>query len=171
LKIITIDNFIEDSFCNYLIEYHKKNFDHLYSKNNPNVAFKHRDTKVICCEEQAYVLDNIYFKVLYAKLNYLIKSHFQNSIVNYSQIVEWPERSKQDEHIDFDYHTYTSILYLNDDYKGGQTIVGNKKITPKKGKIILFDGNNIKHRVLEVSSGIRYTNATWYITPNLIFKK
>ena len=43
-------------------------------------------------------------------------------------------------------------------------MVGNKFIKPEKGKIVLFDGNKIDHRVLPISSGTRYTNATWYIT-------
>ena len=65
--------------------------------------------------------------------------------------------------MDFDYHSHTSILYLNDDYKGGETVVGDKVIKPKKGKIILFEGNKIKHQVLQIRSGIRYTNPTWYM--------
>ena len=70
----------------------------------------------------------------------------------------------QDEHIDFDHHTFTSILYLNDDFEGGQTVVGDKIIKPEKGKIIFFNGNQIKHKVLPIESGTRYTNPTWYIT-------
>ena len=157
--LIEIENFIEDHLCDYFVEHHKKN------SKNINKDSHHRDTKIISCEAQAYQAGDLHFKILLAKLNYLIKNHSKNSLIKYPEIVEWPEKSSQDEHIDFDYHPYTSILYLNDNYKGGETMVGDKKIHPKKGKIVLFEGNKIKHRVLEISAGIRYTNATWYITP------
>ena len=162
--LIEIENFLEDNLCDYFVEHHKENFQILNIEKNPEISSQHRNTNIILCEGQAF-RRNIHFKVLLSKLNYLIKSHSKDSLINYSQIVEWPEKSSQDEHIDFDYHPFTSILYLNDNYTGGETMVGNKKICPKKGKLILFDGNNIKHQVLEITSGIRYTNATWYITP------
>jgi hypothetical protein len=163
--LIEIENFIEDNFCDYFVEHHKKNFKKLDSKKNPDITTQHGITKILFCEEQAYRVKDIHYKVLLSKLNYLIKSYCKDSLINYSQIVEWPKKSFQEEHIDFDYHTFTSIIYLNDSYSGGETIVGDKILKPKKGKIILFNGNKIKHQVLEISSGIRYTNATWYITP------
>ncbi len=47
-------------------------------------------------------------------------------------------KEKQGEHLDFDHHTHTSILYLNDDYKGGETVINNMTMKPKKGAIIIF---------------------------------
>jgi predicted 2-oxoglutarate/Fe(II)-dependent dioxygenase YbiX len=43
-------------------------------------------------------------------------------------------------------------------------VVGNTVVKPKTGKLILFEGNEVKHEVLKVKSGTRYTNATWYLT-------
>ena len=163
--LIEIDNFIDNNLCDYFVTHHKENFEQLNLQKNSDITLQHRDTKIISCEGQAYRAGNLHYKVLLSKLNYLIKSYFKDSLINYSQIVEWPEKSSQDEHIDTYYHPFTSIIYLNDNYSGGETVVGGKILKPKKGKIVLFDGNKVKHQVLEISSGIRYTNATWYITP------
>ena len=159
--LIEKDNFINDEFCDYLINYHKANFNKKY-RNKDKWAMKHRNTQILTCEAEA-IEGNSYFKILLSSLNFLVQTHFKNTFINYSQIVRWPNKQKQNEHLDFDYHSHTSILYLNDDYKGGETVVGDKVIKPKKGKIFLFEGNKIKHQVLQIRSGIRYTNPTWYM--------
>jgi len=151
--LVEQSNFISNDLCDYFIKHHN---------NNPH-DFKHRNTSIISCEMQSYQ-GNWTFKFLLKKLNFFVDSKVKNTFVNYSQIVRWPKGEYQEEHKDFDYHTFTSILYLNDEYEGGHTVVGNKFIKPEKGKIVLFDGNKTDHRVLPISSGTRYTNATWYIT-------
>ena len=57
---------------------------------------------------------------------------------------------------------YNSLLYLNDNFEGGETIVNKVKIKPKKGLMILFSGNNIKHGVNTIKKGERYTIPCWY---------
>jgi|TARA_R110002012_G_scaffold151675_1_gene311629 hypothetical protein len=155
VSIIQKNNFLEDNFCDFFVDYISN------SKNKTT----HRDTNIIYCDRTAVLDEIIEFKVLLAKLTFFVKKYSVGTCINYSQIVEWPENSLQPSHLDFNYHTYTSILYLNDDYEGGETLVGTKVIRPKKGKIVLFKGNKIKHQVLKIKSGKRYTNPTWYITP------
>ncbi len=147
------EKFLSNDLCDYFITYH----------TNMGYDFKHRNTTVMSCENQS-LNGNIVFKILLKKLNFFAEENAKNTFINYSQIVKWPTGEDQGEHIDFDHHTYTSILYLNDDYEGGQTVVGDKIIEPKKGKIIFFNGNQVRHKVLPITSGIRYTNPTWYIT-------
>ena len=155
VSIIEENNFLEDYLCDFFIDYINK------SKNK----IKHRDNNLIFCDKTAALDDILEFKVLLGKLTFFVKKHFIETCINYSQIVEWPEKSFQKLHFDFDHHTHTSILYLNDNYEGGETLVGTKVIHPKKGKIVLFEGNKIEHQVLKIKSGKRYTNPTWYITP------
>lgn len=151
--LVEKENFISDDLCDFFIEYHNINPHDL----------EHRNTTIISCEMQSYN-GNWAFKFLLKKLNFFVESEAKNTFVNYSQIVKWPAGESQGRHKDFDHHTYTSILYLNDQYEGGHTVVGDKIIKPTKGKIVLFDGNNTEHRVLPITSGTRYTNATWYVT-------
>jgi prolyl 4-hydroxylase len=66
---------------------------------------------------------------------------------------------------------YTFIIYLNDDYTGGETIfpIINKVIKPEKGKAVLFqnidhNGKIIKealHRGSEIKSGTKYLCNKW----------
>tara|TARA_R100001163_G_C4969836_1_gene130190 strand:- start:141 stop:641 length:501 start_codon:yes stop_codon:yes gene_type:complete len=151
--LVEKENFISNDLCDFFINYHNI---------NPH-EFKHRNTSIISCENESYA-GNLAFKFLLKKLNFFVENFAKNTFVNYSQIVKWPPGESQDTHIDFDYHTYTSILYLNDQYEGGFTVVADKIIKPKKGKIVLFDGNKTEHRVLPITFGTRYTNATWYVT-------
>ena len=154
--LIEKENFISNDLCDFFIKYHNTN-----SHDDT-----HRGTSIISCEHRSSPLveGNFAFKFLLNKLNFFVENYMKNTFVNYSHIIKWPKGESQGDHIDFDLHTLTSVLYLNDTYEGGNTVVGDKIIKPKKGKIILFDGNKTRHKVLPITFGTRYTNATWYIT-------
>ena len=72
----------------------------------------------------------------------------------------------KDNHEDFEYLTNSTIIYLNDDYEGGEIYFPNLNFTykPKKGDAIIFPCNteNYDHGVKEVTSGNRYTIAMWH---------
>jgi len=125
--LIEKENFISNDLCDFFIRYHNINSQY---------HTKHRNTSILDCEEHS-LKENFAFKLLIKKLSMLVENSIKNTLINYSQIVKWPTGEHQDEHIDFDYHTATSVLYLNDEYEGGHTVVGDTVIKPKKGKIIL----------------------------------
>jgi len=151
------EDFLNNNECDYLI-------DLFYEYKS--VASLHRDTSVLefdyiifnCKDER--VKDTL--KNIRSKVEHYIKQLDYSAFVNYLQVVEWPSRSFQNLHYDFEFHCYTSIIYLNHDYEGGYTQVGDSIITPKKGKIITFNGNDILHGVLPVTKGYRYTVPVWY---------
>lgn len=160
MDIVVQKEFLNKKQCAFFINYFKEN----YLKQPPKLQIYHRETHMMDCGYHAAHNQIKEFKILLDDLTMLVKEQDKKCLVNYSQIVEWPAGERQGRHIDFKPHLYTSILYLNDDYEGGETVVGKKIIAPEQGKIILFKGNQIKHEVLKIQSGIRYTNATWYIT-------
>jgi len=147
-----IKNFLPEKILNDLINYHKNNFN---IKNN--LSKKHRDTEVIMCEK-----DPENFKEMTTILNNFIKKINKNYVINYFEIVRWPSGASQKEHFDFEHHPYTTILYLNDDFEGGETVVEHKPIIPEKNKLIGFEGNKIIHKVNEIKKGSRYTLPCWY---------
>ena len=67
--------------------------------------------------------------------------------------------------------TKTALIYLNDDFKGGETNFPtiNKRVTPEKGKLIIWNntdesGNLIYeslHAGLPVIEGIKYIGVIW----------
>ena len=66
-----------------------------------------------------------------------------------------------------DYEIAPPILYLNDDYVGGEITfphVGNGiTVKPEAGSAIFFPSNFVfTHRISEVSSGTRYALPNWY---------
>ena len=61
---------------------------------------------------------------------------------------------------------YGSIIYLNDDYEGGEIFFPkyNIHMKPKAGTLIFFPSTNMyAHGVTEVISGVRYTSPHFWI--------
>jgi hypothetical protein len=62
------------------------------------------------------------------------------------------------------YHrVLTSILYLNEDFIGGETEFIDRLVAPKSGHVLLFPSNwCFPHCGREVVSGEKYVVVTWY---------
>ena len=58
---------------------------------------------------------------------------------------------------------YTQIMYLNDDYEGGEFILNdiNFILKPKKGDIVIFEGT-MTHSISKILSGTRYAIITTF---------
>jgi predicted 2-oxoglutarate/Fe(II)-dependent dioxygenase YbiX len=54
---------------------------------------------------------------------------------------------------------FTFMIYLNDDYEGGETKFLEHKISPRKGMALLFL-HNLYHEGSEVMSGVKYVLRT-----------
>ena len=154
--IVEIENFLSCDECDRLIDIHKKLF--------VLKGFIHNETEVF--NLMSMLLDqseeNIFVKYIHGKITAHIKSINQNIFVSHFEIVKWKEGLKMDEHFDYDFHAWTSVIYLNDDYKGGKTVVDGREITPTKGKIATFQGSLLLHGVNKILKGDRYTTPVWY---------
>jgi hypothetical protein len=154
-----INSIISKPHCDFLINLLEYNL--ILTKN-------HRNTTVIFIYPFIPFQDDSQssnlVKYVNSLITYEIKKICKNNYINYSQIVKWPEGSYQPEHLDFDYHTYTSILYLNDNFIGGETFVEDKIFKPKAGSMIIFEGNKKIHGVTKVQKSTRYTLPTWFKT-------
>jgi hypothetical protein len=154
-----INSIISKQHCDFLIN---------LLEYNLTLTRNHRDTTVIDIypiipfKQESQCIDLV--KYVNSLITYEVKKICKNSYINYSQIVKWPEGSYQPEHLDFDCHTYTSILYLNDNFIGGETFVEDRIFKPKAGSIIIFKGNKKTHGVTKVEKSTRYTLPTWFKT-------
>jgi predicted 2-oxoglutarate/Fe(II)-dependent dioxygenase YbiX len=66
-----------------------------------------------------------------------------------------------------DHKDLSCILYLNDDYEGGELTFNffNKTIRPKSGQVITFPSNwRYLHKVSTITSGERYAIVIWFKT-------
>lgn len=124
-----------------------------------------RDTNTYLLDQNDRVLRDF----LQKQLNYINKHFMCKLFTAYSRLVEWPTGSFQEYHIDIPGDLFfTSILYLNDNFKGGILSVNDTVINPKKGRLVAFNGARMYHSVSKITEGSRYTVATWYkdIHPN-----
>ena len=138
LSLDTIDVYYEDTLQEYF-DIQGLNYPISYGKHFFTISYKDAPTKL-------------------AQLKH-------NSKVDWIQIVKWPVNSFQVLHNDAtsDQTTLSSICYLNDNYFGGQTFFEEGTVfTPKKRRMLFFDGMYYKHGVTMVHGEIRYTLATWY---------
>ena len=62
----------------------------------------------------------------------------------------------------YGYPQATVLLFLNDDFKGGQFIVSELQLNIKKGDAIIFPSNFMfPHEVKKVTSGTRWSIVSW----------
>ena len=71
------------------------------------------------------------------------------------------EETNKDDTFHYDIPDFTMIMYLNDDFDGGEFEYidennKNIKIKPKKD-LVIFSNNQLLHRVLPVTMGVRYS--------------
>jgi len=148
---LMLDKFLLKEDCDKLIEY--------YKENESKSSYKHGGTYPVKLEN-----DNKEFKFFIDNLNDVAKNIAQSK-VDWMEIVRWPQNSFQDYHWDDAriYTTISSIVYLNDDYEGGETnYQGDSVFKPKKGRALFFNGKYYRHGVKKIEKGIRYTVAAWY---------
>ena len=149
MNTLIIDNFLSKRESDFLINFYKSN-----EKNS--FLFRNR-----------YTLDlnenNFMVSFLAKKLQRTSKLF--NSKIDWFQLIKWPINSKQNLHFDTssDQTTLSSIIYLNENFIGGQTYYeDNTTIQPVIGRALFFDGNFYKHGVKKVKKDVRYVVAAWY---------
>ena len=62
----------------------------------------------------------------------------------------------------YGYPHATVLLYLNEDYEGGEFIISDIEYNPKQGSAIIFPSNFMfPHEVKTIKKGTRYSIVTW----------
>ena len=62
----------------------------------------------------------------------------------------------------YGYPQVSVLLYLNDDYEGGEFYVANKRFNPEKGSGIIFPSNFMfPHEAKTVTKGTRWSIVAW----------
>ena len=160
-EVYLTDNFLSDEICDWFMSFHRTMF--------PLYGIEFGDRKIINITQLIHTLYNDnspydlsdHLKMVQANLTTEVRKHDPQAYPNYIHCTEWSAPVNQGIHTDFEEHVWTSILYLNDDFKGGHTFVEGEKIPPKKGSVITFKGE-LKHGVEEVTEGNRFTISVWY---------
>ena len=182
-EVHTIENFFSEEECDWILENYTKEFR--YSDNGGSGTLGeyvpgYRSAKF------DWITDN--FDELIKKYQEKLKDLTGISMDNFEtpHIVEYKIGCQYKRHFDFfhpdtNYYertmgqggqrVYSCILYLNDNFTGGETKFYqlNKKVKPQKGLLCYWrnidvDGNlnrDAEHAGLPVTSGIKYVLITW----------
>jgi hypothetical protein len=116
------------------------------------------------------------FQNIHSRIADLIKKEYALEKVNSDEmsIVRWFPEMEQPPHCDdmsntdiqgFSHRNFGVIIYLNDDYDGGETFYPqyNFYIKPVKGKIAIHPGDSDHlHGVTKIKNSIRYTIASFW---------
>lgn len=94
---------------------------------------------------------------------------------DYTDLVHWPVGKSMDVHGDshyldgseglFPWRVVSGVLYLNDDYSGGETYFPKQgvQVKPEAGKLVLFLSNlDYPHGVKTISDNERFTMPIWF---------
>ena len=149
MNTLLTDNFLSNKECNFLIDFYK---------SNETKSFLFRDVYPLKLD-----IDNFAISFLVEKLE--STSKLFNSKIDWFEIVKWPIGSEQNLHFDgaSNKTTFSSIVYLNQNFEGGETYYEDGTIIkPILGRSLFFDGNYYKHGVKKVKKNTRYVIATWY---------
>jgi hypothetical protein len=148
-------------------------YRHLPDKNLKNIIKQHRDLMIKTIEE-------VYGQKVYGHLTTIVLWKPGQSMSRHH------DQGNKGEEKTFNMRTFTSVLYVNDDFEGGETFIRNDGVkdeswrsdpvknyndytsTPKLGNAVLFYGDDRNaHGVNKVTKGNRITVSTWYtLDPN-----
>jgi hypothetical protein len=151
----TEKNFISKDECLQLIDFYNKNIQNSYRYY---YSFPLDTT-----------LDKNFLKTITEKIEKICHKFVSNCKLDTRHIVRWPEGSKMPPHYDPPSDVLACLIYLNDDYIGGETCFENnflfeQEVKPEIGKLVVFSNSEILHWVNEVKEGTRYTLALWFVS-------
>lgn len=153
--MITVQpKFLSETECDVLIQFHKHYFPTLGVEYCPNV------NHLINLWELREQFD--FVNILHDRLMAHIKTIDEKVTMDYFEICERFVGTSMDLHTDYKHQKYTSIIYLNNDYEGGETIVEGIFIKPEIGNIITFKGSEIPHGINEIKGANRFAIPVWY---------
>lgn len=159
LDILYMENFLTDEECNKLIDLYNISPTQDFSEgiwagrakwlNYPEDIKR----KLILGETRAA---EKFFKKMFMQDNL--------HVMIWNEGHEMPPHSDYGHDDEYAHRHYASIVYLNDDYEGGDLYMPELGLTikPKKGLYVCFRGGEILHGVTKITKGTRYTAICWF---------
>ena len=150
-NVIIIEDFIPQNECINLLQ----RVPVPYKLDSSGLPWEHRTISFKNHPSKDYVEKywNDYFNVNHLK-------------VLDAELTLWPIQSQSTRHIheepDRAHGTYNSILYLNDNYLGGEFFTDKITIKPKAGTITFFNGRKTYHGLNPVYWQNRYCLIFWF---------
>ena len=171
--IWSYDDFLKQHECDFFIEYFNKHYATFFhgGPEFPDPDALNYDTRIMTLtlnsEARKRDWNSSLIRKLHPRINlirwscfrHLYKAHSLKLL--YDQIHHWPPGSAMGFHYDRPDTPWAFICYLNDDFKGGETMLASgEMIKPKKGTLVLMNSGEICHGVNRVI-GNRFTYTGW----------
>ena len=163
------DDFLDAENCDALIADYKKSNTHegsqaLTNKDKRGEGFsRFAQFYNVHYKNTEFEKNNILSSPIVEKLQ-TYASYLRNGELDWCHVVKWDKGAHMNPHLDTakEDTVLTSLVYLNDDYRGGETyFMDGTVFEPKKGRALFFDGKYFVHGVNK-TKGIRYVLSSWY---------
>jgi hypothetical protein len=159
-NVLVIDNYLTSSECDELITLYK-NTPHKKKEQSGFWAYRikwpkypdHLEPKLN--SERTKLVETYYshkFNMINLCMSMWVLNNEQGPHLDYGVANEFPTRE------------YASVLYLNDDFEGGEIYIPelNFEKKPQKGQMICFRGGKFRHGVRKITDGFRLTSICWF---------
>tara|TARA_R110000868_G_scaffold94549_1_gene260812 strand:+ start:25836 stop:26360 length:525 start_codon:yes stop_codon:yes gene_type:complete len=154
-----VDDFLTKECCDSVIEYYNSLPQRETDKYNKEVLLIGDTNNDPCpAKGRPVVLTDIWCKLEANAKRF-------GYALQWAQVYKWKLGSVMGLHTDVasTATTYTSVLWLNDEFTGGELhFKDGTRFQPVTGRIVWYDGINYPHKVLPVRSGTRWAIAAWY---------
>lgn len=165
-KILIIDNFIYPEEIEKILSI--VDDDEVWNYESTNETWKNRVAEGNKISEMYPDVLHTVADVQYRLMDEVIK--FYNVEVNRpsQSVARWFPGNSQGPHADnthFPNYNIGSVIYLNNDYEGGELYLPQHDISfkPSAGQVVVFPGDlHYLHGVREITSGMRYTIPTFW---------
>ena len=171
--IIELPNILDRDTCEEFIEFYENN-PHLRQTDDAQQRFNG------CTLQTQFMAEPMGRKIRAVTSRLLTKAaqfyHLPEVYLDYQTINRWDAGQEMPMHADnvdqernphwyCSWRDYSSVLYLNHDYEGGETVFKHQqqRAVPTQGTAILFPATyGYTHGVSEVLTGKRYTLSSWF---------
>ena len=160
--------------CNDLINY---GFNFKPSTYSNSKGRTETSEERVCMDEAWIKSGNVYYAAIKAAFEYTIKKYSEkHSLFSVQHITDfrinrYSKNGFMSSHVDNIHHSHgqqygypqvSVLLFLNDDYKGGEFVVADKGYYTERGSAIIFPSNFMfPHEVKLVTEGTRWSILAW----------
>lgn len=184
--IYRYDNIVDNTICDSVLNYYTKTYDNELNDVN----------KLPWFEENTIYWVNLQKTKIQNEINFCRKNisklvNDSYNVLSYphlTTLVMWKEGKSMAIHKDNGYEndkdilhmrTYTAVMYINDDFEGGETIIQKEnsneieyECKPQKGSVLIFKSDDsCLHGVNKITKGNRLTLSMWFVIDEQYLEK
>ena len=183
-NIHIVEHFLSESVCDKIYEYCQMPETWNHARNESDFFWKDRVIGWNILKRQTFLSDLI---ENHNKIKLLVEEKYKikaKPSLSSTMLVKWNTGLEQDVHgdkenadgtpqnnIDLRHYDISTIVYINDDFEGGEIYLPQHDISikPKKGLLVCFPGDrHYLHGVSKITSGTRFTLPYWWAVDEIV---